>query len=116
MFRIIQASGRNIDFIRAFVVLVSQRSTARVAKGAIRAGVRPIPLRLSFFEGELREPHRDPRHRLGAGGPAAIRAMTICLIQRWTARPETRFAAITTAGETHSLHPMERLAPNLFWA
>lgn len=99
MFRIVETSGGDINFVWATVILIGQGSAASVAKGAIRTGVRPVALRLSLVPRELRPLHRDPRYRLRAGGPATIRAMAICLMQSQTARPKAHLTAIASAGD-----------------
>jgi hypothetical protein len=113
MFRIVQTSSGDIDFVRTFVILVRQGSATRVAKGAIRAGVRSVAFRLSLIPCKLRQLHRDPRHRLCAGRASAIRAMAIRLIQGRTARPEAHLAAITTAGDGWLFHLRDQAQPRI---
>ena len=102
-FRIVEASGGDIDFVRPIAMLVRQRSAARATKRAIRGCVRLVTVRLPLFEPKFRGLYGDPRHRLCARGSPAIRAMAIRLIQHRTVRAEAHPSAITTAGDEGSL-------------
>ena len=50
LFRFIEASGRNVDFVRPALDFVSQRRAARVAECSQSAGLRPMRFRLGAFE------------------------------------------------------------------
>lgn len=101
---VIEASRRDINFSRAVVPLIRQRSAAIVTKSPPRTRVRPISLGSSLLEFEFGALHGNPRNGLRAGGAAAILAMAIRLIDRLLRRLEPNSPAVTTASNGCSFH------------
>ena len=99
-----QATGRDIDVLRAFHRFIRQRRSARRAERPVRLRLRPIARGRAAREFETDLGHRDPRHRLRAGRLPAILAMTVAGEFDRPPRPVPHLAAITTPGNEGRLH------------
>jgi len=107
IFRMIEASGSNVDLIGAFVVLIGQRRSTATAKRPPRSRLRPILAWRSFHELELRTFYYDPGYCLSSGGSPAVCTMTIRPNTDLGQRAETHLATITTTGNfilSHASH------------
>src|SRR5262245_3607883 len=100
----IETSSSDVDLIRAFVVLISQRCSTAIAKRSPRSRLRVISAWRSFLELKLRTLYRDPRYRLSAGGSPAVSTMTICPKTDLGRDAETHLATITATGNFIPFH------------
>jgi hypothetical protein len=77
IFWMVQASGRDVDFIGATFRFVSERRSARIAESSKCAGVGFVSMRFAALPLKVGRLHDDPGHGLGASCAPAIFAMTI---------------------------------------
>ena len=61
VFRVVEATGSNVNFFRSRVPFESKGSAAHVAKSPPRAGVRTESSWSSHFNFKVGATHRDPR-------------------------------------------------------
>src|SRR5262249_11274849 len=99
IFRMIEASGCDVDLIGTTVGFVGERCAAGVAEGSKCSGVSLVSMRLAGFPFELGALHDDPRYSLCAGRAPTIFAMTIRGHTRFALYRESNFAAVTAAGD-----------------
>jgi hypothetical protein len=104
IFRMIETSSSNVDFIGSFVVLITQRRSAAIAKCPPRSRLRPIPAWRSFHKLELRTFYCDPGYCLSSGGSTAVLTVTIRANTDLGRGAETHLPTITATGNFVLFH------------
>jgi hypothetical protein len=95
----VQASGGDVDLIRATISLVGERRPTRLTESSKRAGISFVSKRLAGFPFEIGAFYDSPSHGLRSGRATAILTMTICGHARFALYPESNFPAVTSAGD-----------------
>lgn len=109
-FRMVEARGCDIDFVRTIGMLISKRGPAAIAKCPPGACLRAISGWRSLIDIETGTPYRNPGHRLRSNGAPAVFAMAIGLVQNFRGGAKTHVSAITAAIYRSAVHRTESTA------
>ena len=104
VFRMVEARGRDINFVRTIGMLISKRTPAAAAECPPRTGFRAVPVWSSLVEAKARTLYCNPRDRLGPNGTATVFAMAICLVERFRVGAKTHFSTVAAAIDGRVFH------------
>ena len=104
VFRVVEACGRDIDFIRTVIVLISKRAPAASAERPHRTCLGAISARTPLVEAKAGMLYCDPGDSLGTDGSPAIFTMAVCLVERFRGGAEAHPSTIATASNRAVVH------------
>jgi hypothetical protein len=94
---VIEATGRDVDFVGEIFVLKGQLGAAPRTETPRALRSRPKPCRLTAQEPELRSRHAEPRDEWSASASTADGLVAVCLINGRARCLVTDLPAITSA-------------------
>ena len=94
---VVEATSRDVDFVREIFVLKSQLRAALRTETARALRRRSKPRRVANDDSELRPRHAEPRYERCAGGSTTDRTMAVRLMKRRARRLITNPSAKASA-------------------
>lgn len=100
----IEARGRDIDFVRTIGMFVSERTSAMTAECPPRTCFGAIPIRRSPIEAKAGMLHCNPGDRLRPNGAPAVFAVAIGLMEGFRSGAKIHFSTVAAAMNGRVFH------------